>query len=518
MQDMKQRNLFLKFRYLMGVCVILFMIHLFFNGENKVNAATTYPYLIKVNKQQNVITIYEKDKDGKYTVPVKALLCSVGNATPIGTFKTPVKYRWRLLDGNVWGQYSTRIVGSILFHSVWYYDKSPSTLSIKQFNKLGTTASHGCVRVSVEDAKWIYDNCPVGTTVVIYNGKSPGPLGKPEPIKLKGSIGWDPTDIWSVENPYNNKKPVIKGVKNKTVEYGSKVNLKSGITATSSIGFSITSDIQIKGKVNTKKIGNYVVTYSVTDNLGRSTSKKVSYTVINSKAAPIIEGASDKVISKDTIVNRSFALKSVKASAGFQLINSKNIKTVITKNEDDTYTIKYSVKAPNGKVTSKNVTYIVDTTAPEIIGVTNKEIAWDTAMTDELLLEGITVEDDYSKVKPEDMVITVNQDVNDNYIVMYELTDEYGNMTQETATYIITDFLRIEGVEDKVVPNGTMIYDYYVKQGVKAFDSNMDITWKLKVTISEPVDNVYEVEYFVEDDQGHIETATARYTVETNTK
>ena len=30
--------------------------------------------------------------------------------TPLGTYQTMAKYRWKALMGNVWGQYSTRIV------------------------------------------------------------------------------------------------------------------------------------------------------------------------------------------------------------------------------------------------------------------------------------------------------------------------------------------------------------------------------------------------------------------------
>ena len=35
-------------------------------------------YLIKVNKQQNCVTVYGKDSKGQYTVPVKAMVCSCG--------------------------------------------------------------------------------------------------------------------------------------------------------------------------------------------------------------------------------------------------------------------------------------------------------------------------------------------------------------------------------------------------------------------------------------------------------
>jgi lipoprotein-anchoring transpeptidase ErfK/SrfK len=41
-------------------------------------------------------------------------------------------------------------------------------MSSIQDGRLGINASHGCVRLSLSDAKWIYDNIPSGTTVVVY--------------------------------------------------------------------------------------------------------------------------------------------------------------------------------------------------------------------------------------------------------------------------------------------------------------------------------------------------------------
>ena len=157
-----------------------------------------YPYYVTVNLTDNIVTVYEKDAAGKYTVPVRAFLCSVGKSTPEGTFRTQVKYDWRYLFGDVWGQYATRITGHYLFHSVPYFEKDKSTLEYEEYNKLGKTASMGCIRLTVEAAKWIYDNCPVGTTVKMYHGNVKEPL-KPETVqKLNvndtAKRGWDPTD------------------------------------------------------------------------------------------------------------------------------------------------------------------------------------------------------------------------------------------------------------------------------------------------------------------------------------
>lgn len=95
-------------------------------------------YSIRINKATNVVTVYSNGK------PDRAFVCSTGNATPIGTFRTSQKLRWHVLDGPSYGQYCTRIHGGVLFHSVWYYANGDyASQSYVQYNKLGTTASHG---------------------------------------------------------------------------------------------------------------------------------------------------------------------------------------------------------------------------------------------------------------------------------------------------------------------------------------------------------------------------------------
>ena len=147
----------------------------------------------------NTVTVYCIDEEGNYTRPYLSMVCSAGYATPRGIFKTKERYSWHTLMGPCYGQYVTRIVGGILFHSVPYYTIHKYDLEYKQYNKLGNLASAGCIRLACNDAKWIFDNVPHGTTVVIYdNWSSVGPLGKPTPYKVNiGDIftrGWDPTD------------------------------------------------------------------------------------------------------------------------------------------------------------------------------------------------------------------------------------------------------------------------------------------------------------------------------------
>lgn len=176
------------------------------NEDEKNNENEGIKYYLKVNYTANVVTAYTRDESGKYTVPAKAMLCSTGTATPTsGVYKMSNKYRWHQLNGGVYGQYCSRITGHILFHSVPYKTNSPDTLKYAAYDKLGTKASAGCIRLTVADAMWIYSNCPSGTYVEFYSSSNPGPLGKPTAQKISSNEkcrNWDPTDPIS-SNPWH---------------------------------------------------------------------------------------------------------------------------------------------------------------------------------------------------------------------------------------------------------------------------------------------------------------------------
>ena len=161
------------------------------SGGYRSNIADYRSFEIRVNRSYNTITVYG---DGE---PIKAIVCSVGRngATPVGTFTTKTKLRYHELNGPTYGQYCQHITSDILFHSV--PSKRPDTTSLYPgyYNQLGTAASAGCIRLTVADAKWLYDYMPLGTKVVIYDdASSPGPLGKPTAQKIPMSQTWDPTD------------------------------------------------------------------------------------------------------------------------------------------------------------------------------------------------------------------------------------------------------------------------------------------------------------------------------------
>lgn len=330
-------------------------------------------YVIKVNKGTNCVTIY--DKDGK---PVKAMICSPSSETPIGTFYTPVKYKWHEMIGNCYAQYCTRITwDGVLFHSVWYYKNGDkSTMSVSAYNVMGNKASHGCVRLLCKDAKWIYDNCALKTKVVIFNGTSKDdPLGRPTftPLTTKSRTSWDPTDP-DPKNPYRGLKPTVSA-KSKNIEIGSKSDIFSLITIKDSVGNELTkkdAKIKVSGKVNTKKLGTYKVKFTITDKLGKKSTKTIKFKVVDTQK-PVITGAkAKKSIAMTTtqylldgVTAKSVSGKDLTGKIKVSVVNTMTGKKVkvtngqATFNKAGVYNVTYKVTGTNKKTATKTVKYTV---------------------------------------------------------------------------------------------------------------------------------------------------------------
>ena len=238
-------------------------------------------YQIKVNRQMNCVTVYTYDSKGKYTIPVRAMVCSCGlnKGTILGEYKIYFQKEWNALLNNVYGHYVSGISGNYLFHSVPYYSTDESRLETEEYNKLGNDGSLGCVRLAVADTKWIYENCPVGTPVTIYDDSNPGPLGKPEAMRIADlGNGWDPTDD-DKDNPYLDKKPQISGVSDITMTVGESFDALSGVSAADTCGNDITDKMIVTGNVISSKAGEYKVTYEVEDAMHRTAREDIVVTV-----------------------------------------------------------------------------------------------------------------------------------------------------------------------------------------------------------------------------------------------
>jgi hypothetical protein len=256
----------------------------------------TSTYQLRVNRAANCVTVYEKDADGEYTVPVRSFACSTakeGKVTPLGSFKTSNYYNWLLMVDGSYGRYAVRFNNKILFHSVPYNSTNANDLEEGQFNLLGDVASLGCVRLSLADEKWIYENCEAGTSVIVYeDAENPGPLGKPRQMVIAEGhpfSNWDPTDIWSEDNPWNTIRPSLyltsdMGDGVLYVPTGSSLErLKAGVGLKNSAGQICeagTYDIEVNGNYDLNTFGVYRIWVSGFDSAGVKVEQEMLLAVV----------------------------------------------------------------------------------------------------------------------------------------------------------------------------------------------------------------------------------------------
>ncbi len=183
-----------------------------FDDAQALNASATArppappPYKLMIDITNQVTSAYALDQNGEYSILVRRMICSTGtraNPTPLKTVNgAKGRARWGYFPE--WGshaQYLTRIDSKNAFHSVLYSSPNSMSLVVGAYEALGTRASHGCVRLLVDDAKWIYDNCPSGTPITAFEGE-PDPeltqMLKPPPLDrsvMLPSVTAQPTPV-----------------------------------------------------------------------------------------------------------------------------------------------------------------------------------------------------------------------------------------------------------------------------------------------------------------------------------
>lgn len=135
----------------------------FVNNANY-SSSTNYLILTEINRQKTHVFT----KNNKAWQLSKTFSCSTGlNISPTtrGIFKISDRSPWFYSDRLAAGaRYWMRFNGQYLFHST-PMDKHKNI--IPQENKVGEKRSSGCIRLMLDDAKWLYQNIPKDTTVVI---------------------------------------------------------------------------------------------------------------------------------------------------------------------------------------------------------------------------------------------------------------------------------------------------------------------------------------------------------------
>lgn len=166
-------------------------------------SAKLVSYRIDVDLTNQICTVYGV-YDNKSTKALMSEFVSTakkGKTTPTGNFKISsasggrkAKCRTALMSGGKsYAEYLCRFHGGKCMHTVPYKKRQTTGhVNKTEFNKLGSPASAGCVRMPWKLAHYIYERCPVGTPVIVFKGtKGKYPMGKPTKYTATSDI--DPT-------------------------------------------------------------------------------------------------------------------------------------------------------------------------------------------------------------------------------------------------------------------------------------------------------------------------------------
>ncbi len=150
--------------------------NIFFNSNNSIDLegntsiienidySDSADFRIEVDLPQQRLIVFYSDEI------LKEFICSggtPGDDTPLGEFTTIEKIEYSWIDRyNVGAYYWVRFYGNYLIHSVPFDENGE--MIVEEFEKLGNPASHGCIRLRLEEARWLYETLPLGVKVVIY--------------------------------------------------------------------------------------------------------------------------------------------------------------------------------------------------------------------------------------------------------------------------------------------------------------------------------------------------------------
>ncbi|MFL8798640.1 MULTISPECIES: immunoglobulin-like domain-containing protein [unclassified Clostridioides] len=173
----------------------------------------------------------------------------------------------------------------------------------------------------------------------------------------------------------DNIAPILFGVEDCTVEYGSTFDSKAGVTANDNIDGDLTSKIVIEGVINTSILGEQILTYKVTDVANNEASAIRKVTVVDT-IKPVFSGIDDLTLN----LNENFdALEGVTAVDEVDgdltdLITVEGgdlVDTSVVKEYQVTY--KVSDKSSNETIAVRLVS-VIDNIPPVLTGVEDKTI------------------------------------------------------------------------------------------------------------------------------------------------
>ena len=374
------------------------------------------------------------------------------------------------------------------------------------YTDLGATASDnydGDISADIVTVNNV-DTSVIGSYTVTYN--------------VTDSSGNAASEVTRTVSVTDTTAPVITlvGDTQITVEVGTTYT-DLGATASDNYDGDISADVVIGGdSVDTSTVGQYTVTYNVTDSSGNAATEVTRTVNVTDTTAPVITLVGDAEITVE--VGTTYTDLGATASDNYDGDITADIVTVnnVNVNTAGQYIITYNVTDSSGNDATEvtRTVNVTDTTAPVITLVGDAEITVEVGSTYTDL--GATASDNYDGDISADIVTVNNVDTSviGSYTETYNVTDSSGNAaTEVTRTVNVTDttapVITLVGDTQITVEVGST----YTDLGATASDNyDGDITADI-VTVNNvdtSVIGTYTVTYNVSDDAGNAATEVTR--------
>ncbi|MGL6105739.1 glycosyl hydrolase family 18 protein [Romboutsia sp.] len=215
------------------------------------------------------------------------------------------------------------------------YIKADKPLNKGDYTAGNVTYENGYTVVDLKDI-WEGKNIEQGQS---YTLKLSGDA-KIESIELAQRMSNNSPDMYKqtiygeATNPDINQAPVISGIANKTINVGDTFDKMAGVTAFDKEEGNLTSKIKVSGDVDTTKVGEYKLTYSVADSQGLTTTVDRVITVNEVVVGGDTYDSTKVYLQGDTVIYKGETYKAKWWVQGENPSTSQAWEKVIKPNED----------------------------------------------------------------------------------------------------------------------------------------------------------------------------------------
>ena len=153
-----------------GICILLVLLMAIgFNTSSSEAAMTTPEYCIIINTKTNKLAYYKSDKlvkefnvaTGKSSTPTP-----LGKSKIVNKIKNRPYYKYNIPGGSPQNPLGDRWLGLEIKGT---YGTTYAIHGNNNESSIGKNISAGCIRMYNDEVRWLYDQVPVETTVILAN-------------------------------------------------------------------------------------------------------------------------------------------------------------------------------------------------------------------------------------------------------------------------------------------------------------------------------------------------------------